>query len=78
MLGEVEGVLAHASLNRIGVPSLECLENVRVVDHGVSHPLVIPDRGLADRPHVDLQPGDQFAKEAGVGQFDDALVKVQV
>ena len=78
MRGEPERVLARQPLGEFGVAPLERLDDPHMVRDRTRRPVVLVDRDLADRAHVDEQVFGHFGEQRAAAHLDDRLVKGDV
>jgi hypothetical protein len=75
MGGETQRVLARQPRRLVGVAPLQRLDDRHVIDDRARRAIVLVDRHLADRAHVDKQILGHLGEERAAAHPDDRLVK---
>src|ERR1700688_4907025 len=73
-----ERMVAHEPLRELDIARFERFDDLHVIDDRSLEAVVLTDRAVADRPHVDQDAFGGAAQRVAPGQLDDALVEAQV
>src|SRR5215471_5121890 len=78
MRGEIERVLAREFLGEFGISSLQGLDDVEMINDGALGAIVLADRHLPDRAHVDEEIFGHLRDHLIAAHLDDRLVELDV
>src|SRR5207302_3321981 len=75
MRGEPQRVLARQTLGQLGLAPLQRLDDPHMVGNRTRRAVVLMDRDLADRAHVDEQILGHVGKQCTAAHLDDRLLE---
>ena len=78
MRAQIEAVLTDQALGQLGVPVLQRLDDVHMVDHRPRHPVILEDSAYPDRAHVKEQVLGHLRQKLAVTHFDDRLMESDI
>src|SRR5581483_1291336 len=75
---EIERVLPGELLGELGIPPLQRLDDLEMINDGALSPVVLADRHLPDRTHMDKEVLRHVGNAFIAAHLDNRLVKLDV